>query len=54
MRKQQQEVAKRGASEKQLAAAAAAKRQTALRALVEKQKEVRCTASTWCLSACHV
>jgi hypothetical protein len=41
MRKQQHEVAKREAAEKQLAAAAAAKRQAALKALVEKQKEVR-------------
>lgn len=41
MRKQQQEIAKKEAAEKQLAATAAAKRQAALRALVEKQKEVR-------------
>lgn len=48
MRKQQQEVAKREAAEKHLAAAAAAKRQAALKALVEKQKEVRWGVSCAC------
>jgi hypothetical protein len=42
MRKQQQEIAKREAAEKQQAFAAAAKRQAALRALLDKQKEVSC------------
>lgn len=41
MRRQQHEVTKREVAEKQLAAAAAAKRQAALKALAEKQKEVR-------------
>jgi hypothetical protein len=40
MRRQQHEIARREEAEKQLAATAATKRQAALKALVEKQKEV--------------